>query len=62
MVFVPSSPAITLGQTYILPLERVTILDVPLSIVANALTQWGAGAQEIYEANDENNRNDDNPG
>ena len=52
IVFVPSSPAITIGHTYIVPPERVTILDTSVSTVINALTQWGAGAQEIYESSD----------
>jgi uncharacterized membrane protein len=52
IVFVPSSPAVTIGNTYIVPPERVTILDAPVSAVVNALTQWGAGAQEIYESKD----------
>ena len=48
IVFVPSSPAITIGHTYIVPPERVKVLDAPVSAVVNALTQWGAGAEEIY--------------
>lgn len=49
IIFVPSSPAITLGNTYIVPPEGVTFLDASVSSVANVLTQWGAGAQEIYQ-------------
>ena len=49
IVFVPTSPTVTLGNTYIVPPERVVILRAPISTVMNALTQWGAGAQEIYE-------------
>ena len=52
IIFIPSSPAVTIGHTYIVPPERVTILDTSVSTVVNALTQWGAGAQEIYETND----------
>jgi uncharacterized membrane protein len=48
VIFVPSSPAITIGHTYLVPPDRVTILDAPVSTVANALSQWGAGAKEIY--------------
>jgi uncharacterized membrane protein len=51
VVFVPTSPAITLGHTYVLPPERVTFLDASVATVVNALTQWGAGAQEIYGLN-----------
>ena len=52
IVFIPSSPAITIGHTYIVPTERVTILDTSVSTVVNALTQWGAGAGEIYESSE----------
>ena len=48
VVFIPGAPAVTLGQTYIVPAERVKLLDVPISAVANTITQWGAGAGEIY--------------
>ena len=59
IVFVPTSPAITLGHTYIVPPERVTLLDVPVTTVVNALTQWGAGAQEIYQTHGASTADDD---
>ena len=49
VVFVPSSPAITLGHVYFVPPDRVTVLDTAVTTVVNAITQWGAGAKEIYE-------------
>jgi uncharacterized membrane protein len=55
VVFIPTSPAITFGHTYIVPPERVTILDADLTTVVNVITQWGAGAQEIYQPDDESN-------
>lgn len=58
IIFVPSSPAITIGNTYIVPPERVTILDTSVSTVVNALTQWGVGAQEIYKSNEAHATND----
>ena len=57
IVFIPTSPAITLGNTYIVPPERVVILHAPVSTVVNALTQWGAGAQEIYESDEADTEN-----
>ena len=49
VVFIPSAPAVTLGQTYIVPAERVTLLDAPITSVVNTITQWGMGAGEIYK-------------
>ena len=49
VVFIPSAPAVTLGQVYIVPAERVHLLDVPLTTVVNTITQWGTGAGEIYK-------------
>jgi uncharacterized membrane protein len=59
IVFVPTSPTITLGHTYIVPPERVTLLDAPVTAVVNALTQWGAGAQEIYQTDGASTADDD---
>ena len=50
IVFIPSSPTITFGHTYIVPAERVVILNTSVTNVVNVLTQWGAGAGEIYRA------------
>jgi len=54
VVFVPSSPAMTIGQTYLVPPERVTLLERPRDVV-NALGQWGLGAGAVY-------RHDSQPG
>ena len=58
IVFIPTSPAITLGNTYIVPPERVTFLDASVTTVANALTQW-VGAQEIYRTDGAYDAHDD---
>lgn len=50
VVFVPSSPALTIGQTYLVRPERVTPLDRPMAVV-NALSQWGVGASAVYREN-----------
>jgi uncharacterized membrane protein len=59
IVFIPTSPAITLGNTYIVPPELVTFLDASVTTVANALTQWGVGAQEIYRTDGAYDAHDD---
>ena len=50
IVFVPTSPTVTLGHAYIVPSDRIRFLDCSVSTVVNALTQWGAGANEIYDS------------
>ncbi|MEH6585817.1 MAG: hypothetical protein V7720_04620 [Halioglobus sp.] len=49
VVFIPGAPAVTLGQTYIVPPERVKLLEVPITKVVNTITQWGTGAGDIYK-------------
>ncbi len=49
VVFIPGAPAVTLGQTYIVPAERVKLLEVPITTVVNAITKWGVGAGDIYK-------------
>jgi uncharacterized membrane protein len=49
VVFIPSAPAVTLGQIYIIPAERVKLLDCSMTSVVNTITQWGVGASEIYK-------------
>ncbi len=53
VVFVPFSPTITLGSTYLVAPERVRKLDAPASSVANSLSQWGVGTRAIYPADPE---------
>ncbi len=48
VVFVPTVPAATLGQLYVLPLSAVTLLDAPVQELLNTVTQWGAGASLLY--------------
>jgi uncharacterized membrane protein len=50
VVFVPSAPTVTVGHTYIIPPDRVVVLNTSITNVVNTLTQWGAGAGEIYRA------------
>lgn len=48
-VFVPSSPALTIGQVYILPAASVKQLDKPVRDAIDAISQWGSGAKKLYE-------------
>ncbi len=47
-IFVPSSPAVTLGQVYFLPGDRVRRLEARLVDVVNSLTQWGVESKKFF--------------
>ncbi|MEH6590649.1 MAG: DUF502 domain-containing protein [Halioglobus sp.] len=49
VVFIPSAPAVTLGQIHIVPVARVNLLNSSMASVVNTITQWGAGAGDIYK-------------
>ena len=49
-IFVPSSPAVTLGQVYFLPGDRVRRLEARLVDVVNSLTQWGVESKKFFPA------------
>jgi uncharacterized membrane protein len=51
-VFVPSVPTPAAGSIYILPKERVHVVDVPFAQAAAVITKWGAGARALKEALD----------
>jgi uncharacterized membrane protein len=48
-MFVPSAPAVTVGQLCIVPASSVTILDKPARLAIDAITQWGSGTTELYK-------------
>ena len=48
-VFVPQAPIATIGQIYVLPKENVQRLDASMADAANAITQWGVGAELLYK-------------
>jgi len=48
-VFVPSSPAITVGTVYIVKRSRVTILEAGTMEIADGLSQWGIGSRKILD-------------
>ena len=46
-VFLPSAPALTVGSLHIVERDRVTFLDASTVDVANCISQWGIGSQEV---------------
>jgi len=48
MVYVPSSPLITVGQLFIVPKGRSTELDTTIQDMINCVSQVGLEAQEVY--------------
>lgn len=49
-VMVPSVPTPMAGAVYILPPERVHLVNVPLSKALNVISRWGAGSRELLQA------------
>lgn len=49
-VFVPSVPTPAAGAIYILPPERVHLLDVPFTHAITVISKWGVGAGSLVEA------------
>ena len=46
-VFVPSTPALTVGSIHIVSSELVTLLDASHLETANCITDWGIGAHNV---------------
>lgn len=49
-VFVPSVPTPAAGTVYILPPERVHLVDIPFAKAASVISKWGAGARDLRAA------------
>jgi uncharacterized membrane protein len=49
-VFLPSAPTPVSGSVYILPAERVHLLDVPFGDVIRSVSRWGSGSEEFIAA------------
>lgn len=47
-VFVPSSPALTIGAIQYVAKEKVRKLDAPIQQVANCIMEWGAGSKPLF--------------
>ena len=46
-VFVPSSPALTVGGIHIVKKELLTLLDASAGDITNCLSNWGTGSNEL---------------
>ncbi len=49
VVFVPVTPAATVGQIYLVAETRVKKLNASLSATINSITEWGAGTKQLFE-------------
>jgi len=47
-VFIPSTPALTVGHIQIVTKEKVQRLEAPIHQVANCLMEWGAGSRALF--------------
>jgi uncharacterized membrane protein len=48
-VFVPVTPAATIGQIYLVPQNRIKRLNASLGATINSVTEWGIGTKELFE-------------
>lgn len=49
VVFVPVTPAATVGQVYLVPKSRVKRLNASLGATINSITEWGIGTKELVQ-------------
>ncbi len=49
-VFVPSVPTPAAGTVYVMPPERVHLVDVPFAQAVAVVTKWGAGSRDLVAA------------
>ena len=49
VVYVPSSPMVTVGQVHILPGARITQTDLSMSETISCLSQMGLEAEKLYK-------------
>ena len=47
-VYVPDSPILTVGRTYIVEEHQITRLQGAARAAMDAVTQWGAGTRQLY--------------
>ena len=52
VVYVPSSPVVTVGQLHILPQARVTETELSMSETIGCLSQMGVDANKLYKGSD----------
>jgi hypothetical protein len=48
-VFVPASPALTVGTAHVLAPDRVTRLAAGVSEVTGCVSQWGIGSRKVLK-------------
>lgn len=48
-VFIPASPAVTVGNVYVVASDRVTILNASPVDLLDCLSQWGAGSGKYLQ-------------
>lgn len=49
VVFVPITPAATVGQVCLVPKNRVKRLNASLGATINSITEWGIGSKDLVE-------------
>ena len=49
-VFVPSVPTPFAGAVYVLPRERVHLVDVPFTVAIRTVSRWGSGSKDLVAA------------
>ena len=49
-IFVPSVPTPLAGAVYVLPPERVHILDIPFTQAIRSISRWGSGSKDLVAA------------
>jgi uncharacterized membrane protein len=52
-VFVPLAPTPTLGSIYVVPNERVRMLNIPATSMLNCIMQWGVGTRDALALSEE---------
>lgn len=49
-VFMPSVPTPMAGSIFIMPSERVHLIDVPVTTMMKCISKWGAGSSDLITA------------
>jgi uncharacterized membrane protein len=49
-IFVPSVPTPFAGAVYVLPRERVHIVDIPFTQAVSSISRWGSGSKDLVAA------------
>jgi uncharacterized membrane protein len=49
-VFLPSVPTPMAGSIFIMPMERIHPIDVPVTTMMKCISKWGAGSGELLDA------------